>query len=84
MLKNINENEQRQEGVDWYLKSEKIAQLVRSLGKSCKWLPHWINRYKSNVANENWFLDESKASKKTSPSIDAEMEQNVLLICNDL
>ena len=74
MLKNINENEQRQEGVDWYLKDEKIAQIVRSLGKSCKCLPHWINHYKSNVANENWFLDESKASKKTNPSIDTEME----------
>ena len=80
----MNENQQRQEGIDRYLKGEKIAQIVRSLGKSRKWLHHWINRYKSNVTNENWFLDESKDTKQTNPSIDAEMEQHVLLIRNDL
>ena len=80
----MNENKQRQEGVTRYLKGEKIAQIVLSLGKSRKWLHHWINRFKSNVTNENWFLDESKVPKKTNPSIDAEMEQHVLLIRNDL
>lgn len=44
----------------------------------------WINRYKRNIANENWFLDESKAPKKINPSIDAALEQNILLIRNDL
>lgn len=61
-----------------------MLKVVRSLGKSRKWLHHWINRYKTNSTNENWFLDESKAPKKTHPSIDAELEQNILLIRNDL
>jgi len=80
----MNEHQQRQEAVNRYLKGEKVAQIARSLSKSRKWLHHWINCYKSNPGNEDWFKEQSKAPKNIARSIDTELEEKILLIRHDL
>lgn len=80
----MNELQQRQEGVKRYLAGEKVATIARSLRKSRKWLHHWINRYKAEPNNEEWYQDRSKAPYKTNVSLEAHTEQNILLVRQEL
>ncbi len=80
----MKEYQQRQEAVKRYLQGEKVATIARSVGKSRKWVHHWIRRYKSSPDAVNWFEDESKAPKKVNTTLEAETERQILLIRNDL
>jgi hypothetical protein len=80
----MKEYQQRQEGINRYLKGEKVTAIVLSMGKSRKWLHHWIKRYKSNPADVNWFEDQSKAPKKVSRTTDPQTEQQILFIRKEL
>jgi putative transposase len=80
----MNEYQQRQEAIKLYLGGKKIAVVARLLGKSRKWLHHWIKRYTANPDSINWFEDQSKAPKKTTLSIAPETEQQILLIRKEL
>jgi len=80
----MKEYQQRQEAVKRYLQGEKVATIARSVGKSRKWVHHWIKRYKSSPDAVNWFEDESKAPKKVNTTLEAETERQILLIRNDL
>lgn len=59
----MKEYQQRQEAVNRYLQGEKVATIARLMGKSRKWVHHWIKRYKKNPDAANWFESESKAPK---------------------
>lgn len=80
----MKQYQQRQEAVSKYLIGEKVTTIAHSVGKSRKWVHHWIKRYKSNPGNENWFKDESKTPKKISGKLDPETEQQILFIRHDL
>jgi putative transposase len=74
----------RQEAVTLYLQGGKVAVIARALGKSRKWVHHWINCYKGDPGAVNWFEDQSKAPKKTNGTLDPQIEQQVLLIRAEL
>lgn len=80
----MKEYHQRQEAVNRYFKGEKVTTIVNSLGKSRKWLHHWIKRYKSHSNNANWYKDESKAPKRVSVKIAPQTAEQILLIRNEL
>jgi len=80
----MNEYQQRQEAVKLYLEGQKISVVARLLGKSRKWLHHWIKRYTDNPDAADWFKDQSKAPKKTTASVALETEQQILLIRKEL
>lgn len=79
----MNEYEYRQEAIQRYLAGEKILKIAKSLGKSRKWLHHWVNRYNS-TKDENWYKDFSKAPLKTNKKIETEIEQQILLVRQEL
>ncbi len=80
----MKEHQQRQEAVERYCKGEQVAKIARSLGKSRKWVHHWINRYKANRGDEHWYEDESRAPQKTNRALPELMEQQILLIRHEL
>ena len=80
----MKEYQQRQEAINRYLQGEKITLIAGLLGKSRKWVYHWIKRYKSNPNAENWFKDESKTPKKVKSTLPAQTEQQILFIRNEL
>ena len=80
----MNDIQQRQDAVRRYLAGEKVSVIVREIKKSRKWLHHWMNRYKNNSGDINWFLDHCKAPHKPHVSLESEMEQNILLIRREL
>ncbi len=80
----MKEYKQRQEAVKRHLQGDKVAIIARSMGKSRKWVHHWIKRYKENPEAVNWFEDGSKAPKKVNTTLETETERQILLIRNDL
>lgn len=80
----MREHQQRQEAVQRYIQGEKVASIARSMGKSRKWVHHWINRYKASQNAPFWYRDESKAPKKTNKTISSETEHQILLIRHEL
>lgn len=80
----MKEYQQRQEAINRYLEGEKVTHIASSIGKSRKWVHHWIKRYKNNSGDENWFTDESKAPKKVSSTLATETEHQILLIRHEL
>ncbi len=84
MQKYMQEYDQRQEAIERYLRGEKIAVIGRSMGRSRKWVYHWINRFKNKSAGREWFKNDSSAPKNTNRRLSEETEQQILLIRNDL
>jgi putative transposase len=80
----MNEYEQRQEAVNRYLLGEKISKIALFLKKSRKWVYHWINRFKLKKDEAEWYRDESKAPRNIALKINAEIEQQILLIRKEL
>ncbi len=80
----MKEYQQRQESINLHLKGEKVTAIASLMGKSRKWVHHWIKRYKSNPGNENWFKDQSKAHKKVSSTLEPKSEQEILFIRKEL
>lgn len=80
----MKEYQQRQEAVKRYLAGEKVTIIAGSVNKSRKWVHHWINRYKANSGDNNWYKDQSKAPKKPNRILSQELEQQILLIRNEL
>ena len=80
----MKEYQQRQEAINQYLKGEKVTSIAGLMGKSRKWVHHWIKRYKRGCGNENWFKDESKAPKKVSGILAPQAEQQILFIRKEL
>ncbi len=81
----MKEYNQRQEAIKRFIQGEKVATIARLMGKSRKWLHHWIKRFKdSSDSAKNWYEDESKAPKKVNTKLEPETERQILLICNDL
>lgn len=80
----MKEYQQRQEAINRHFQGEKVTAIARLMGKSRKWVHHWIKRYKSNQADVNWFKDESKAPKKINSTLDAEIEKQILFIRKEL
>ena len=80
----MGEYEQRQEAINRYLLGEKISTIAHSLHKSRKWVHHWINRFKQKKEEGDWYKDESKAPKNIAAKIEAEMEQQILIIRKEL
>jgi len=79
----MNEYEYRQEAIRRYLAGEKVAKIASSLGKTRPWLYKWIERYESRK-DDNWYKDFSKAPIKTNKKIEADIEQQILLIRQEL
>jgi hypothetical protein len=73
----------RQEAIRRYLTNEKVSKICKSLKKSRKWFYTWLKRYQTKT-NEKWFEDYSKAPKKITKKLDADTEQKILLIRQDL
>jgi putative transposase len=80
----MSEYQQRQEAVKLFLQGEKVTTISLSIGKSRKWVYHWVNRYKDNPDAPNWFEDESKAPKKISSKLTSQTEQQILFIRREL
>lgn len=80
----MSEHQLRQVAIQRYLQGEKIAAISRSLGKSRKWLHHWIKRFTENSDMENWFADKSSAPRKAHKKLPEDIEQAILLIRKDL
>lgn len=80
----MNDYQQRQDAIAMYLTGVKVASIARKFKKSRKWVHHWIKRYKSLEGAQNWFLDESKAPKKTVRTLSSDTEQQILIIRKDL
>jgi hypothetical protein len=80
----MKEHHQRQEAISRYLKGEKIVGIALYLKKSRKWVHHWIKRYKADPCGANWFIDKSKAPKKTAALLDSETEAQILFIRKEL
>jgi len=80
----MGEYEQRQEAINRYLLGEKISKIAHSFKKSRKWVHHWINRFKQKKEEGDWYKDESKAPKNIAAKIEAEMEQQILIIRKEL
>src|SRR5258707_1585483 len=76
--------QQRQEAINRHLEGKKVTAIARLMGKSRKWVHHWIKRYKSNPADVNWFEDRSKAPKKVSGTLEQQTEHQILLIRKEL
>ena len=76
--------QQRQEAINRHLEGEKVTAIARLMGKSRKWVHHWIKRYKSNPADVNWFEDRSKAPKKVSGTLEQQTEHQILFIRKEL
>ncbi len=79
----MDDIQQRQEAIRLYLAKEKAAAIVHRFNKSRKWLYHWISRYKNNPQG-NWWEEQSRAPHTPCASVDAAMEQNILLIRTEL
>lgn len=80
----MNEYEQRQEAINRYLLGEKNSKIAHSFNKSRKWVHHWINRFKQKKDDPDWYKDESKAPKNIPAKIDAQSEQQILMIRKEL
>src|SRR5882672_6556045 len=80
----MKEYQQRQEAVNRYLQGEKVTTIARLMGKSRKWVHHWIRRYKKNPDAVSWFEDQSKAPKKVNRILATETEHQILFIRNEL
>jgi hypothetical protein len=80
----MNDYQQRQVAVQRYILGEKVAVIARSLGKSRKWVHHWVNRYNQDPNSEHWFEDNSKAPKKANRSLPDQTEHQILLVRNEL
>jgi putative transposase len=80
----MNEYQQRQEAINRYLQGERVASIARLIGRSRKWVYHWIERYTSNADDVNWFEDKSKAPKNINRKLSSETECQILLIRNEL
>jgi putative transposase len=80
----MKEYQQRQEAINRHSKGEKITAIAQAMNKSRKWVHHWIKRYKTNPADKNWFIDESRAPKKPSSLLCTEIESQILLIRKEL
>ena len=80
----MKEYQQRQEAVNRYLQGEKVTTIAGTLGKSRKWVHHWINRYKQKNDNGNWFKDESRSPKKIRTALSDETEHQILFIRKEL
>jgi putative transposase len=80
----MKEYQQRQEAINRHLQGEKVTAIARLMGKSRKWVHHWVKRYKSNQSDVNWFKDESKAPKKINSTLGAEIEKQILFIRKEL
>ena len=80
----MGEYEQRQEAINRYLLGEKISKIAHSFKKSRKWVHHWINRFKQKKEEGDWYKDESKAPKNIAAKIEAEKEQQILIIRKEL
>lgn len=80
----MKEYQQRQEAISQYLLGEKVTSIAGSIGKSRKWVHHWVKRYKCNPDAANWFEDKSKAPKKVNRTLAAETEYQILFIRNEL
>ena len=80
----MKEYQQRQEAVQRYFQGERVTTIACSIGKSRKWVHHWINRYQAKHKDSDWYKDESKAPKKTNRVLPQEVEQQILLIRNEL
>ncbi len=84
MQKCMKEYQQRQEAIQRHIKGEKVALIARSMGKSRKWVHHWIRRFKGKPGGGEWFKNESKAPKNTNRRLSPETEHQILLIRNEL
>lgn len=80
----MKEYQQRQEAINRHLGGEKVAVIARSLGKSRKWVHHWINRHKAKPDIIDWYKDESKAPKQVNRTLLDETEQQILFIRKEL
>ncbi len=80
----MNEYQQRQEAIKLYLEGQKVVAIARLMGKSRKWVHHWIKRYTNRSHEQKWFENESKAPKKVNKTTDTEMEHHILEIRQEL
>lgn len=80
----MKEYQQRQEAIKQHLNGKKVTSIARSMGKSRKWVHHWINRYKAKPDSIDWYKDESKAPKQVNRTLPEETEQQILFIRNEL
>lgn len=76
----MKEYQLRQEAVSLHLQGQKVTTIAKSLGRSRKWVYHWIRRFSVNTASSDWFKDESKAPKKPRARYTEELEQNIVAV----
>ncbi len=58
----IEEEEERIEAVNGYIRGDKPSNICRDAGRSEKWLFNWMNRFKTG--EEEWYKSKSTAPKR--------------------
>lgn len=80
----MKEYQQRQEAVDRYYRGEKVTHIAGSLGKSRKWVHHWIKRFNDRTGDDHWFKDQSKAPVNANRVLASETMHQILHIRKEL
>ena len=80
------EEQERIDAVDRYLKGERRSKICKSLGRSRMWLRKWIRRYNDSdkIHGKGWFRDESRAPKNVHRKTDLEVEQLIIKVRKSL
>jgi len=76
------EEQERIDAVDRYLKGERPSEICKSLGRSRSWLQKGIRRYNDSEKSSKmeWFRDKSGAPKNIHRKTDLEIEQLVITL----
>lgn len=74
----------RQECVQRHLLGEKVSKIALSLGRSRKWVYHWIKRYHDHNGQDKWFLEESRAPKQPRKSFSDSLSLLILSVRREL
>ncbi|HMG16483.1 MAG TPA: integrase core domain-containing protein [Saprospiraceae bacterium] len=76
----MQEYKLRKEAVRRYLAKEKISTIAKVLKRSRKWVYLWIERYKSDLVNVEWYKDHSKAPINKPTKVVSEIEERIILV----
>lgn len=80
----MKDHQERQEAVKRCLSGEKVSKVSASLGKSRKWVYHWLQRYKEFEGKGDWFVSESRAPKHPYKRLPEDLEVLILLVRKEL
>lgn len=80
----MKEHQERQEALRLYLQGCKVSFIAASLRKSRKWVYHWIGRHEACEGLGDWYVEESRAPKRTRKRLADEVEAKILGVRKEL